>query len=288
MGDRLLRAGIRKSERTEKLVKIGGWFAGLFYTWLITVVDDYGRYHAHPKILRADVFPFLLDEVTEEMVADAVKACVDAGLIVHYEVKRQWYLELLDFNQRLRAHNSKFPAPPSAGPLFGECQGNVMTLSGQCSDKDTSMHSDTDTDTYKYKKRRGHSPDNVTTESEQFANFMRAWPEHFRKPVPSTKARLKVYNLWRQRGYDQQPELIMRGLARWKTSRQWAADRGAFIPGPYPWLFDRKFEVEPPQATEAAAESTGFQRVYSDDVVDGVLAKLGKGNGKTKAKPTDA
>jgi hypothetical protein len=131
MGERLLRPGIRTSERTAALVKDGGWMAQVFYDWLLTVVDDYGRYDARPAILRTTVFPLLLDLVREADVSRCLNACEAAGLVRLYTVEGRPYLELLDFRQRLRAKTSKWPAPDA-----GHCHDIVVT-----------MPSDTETDT---------------------------------------------------------------------------------------------------------------------------------------------
>ncbi len=48
MPNRILREGILTSERVNLL----SWEAEVFYRRLMSVVDDYGRFHAHPALLR--------------------------------------------------------------------------------------------------------------------------------------------------------------------------------------------------------------------------------------------
>jgi hypothetical protein len=117
VGDRILRAGIRQSDRTAALIRgPGGWMAQVFFDWLLTVVDDYGRYDARPAILRGHVFPLLVDDVSGDDIRRCLDACAAPGveLIQVYEVDGKPYLSVREFTnrQRLRAAKSKWPAPP--------------------------------------------------------------------------------------------------------------------------------------------------------------------------------
>lgn len=147
MGERILRPGIRTSDRTEALIrsKDGGWMAQVFYDWLLTVVDDYGRYDARPKILRTEVFPLLLDVVRDSDVERCLAACATAGLIRLYSVDAKPYLELLDFRQRLRAKHSKWPNPPPSSN-DGHCHDNVQTMPTYTT-TETSTETETETTT---------------------------------------------------------------------------------------------------------------------------------------------
>jgi hypothetical protein len=126
MGERIIRPGIRTSERTEKLVREGGWMAQVFYDWALTVVDDYGRFDGRPSILRTEIFPLLLDLVRDSDVQRCLAACEKAGLIRLYSADGKPYMEILDFRQRLRASKSRWPAPPcvSLSPA-GHCHDNA-------------------------------------------------------------------------------------------------------------------------------------------------------------------
>lgn len=113
MPTRLLREGILTSERVNSLDR----GAELFYRRLMSVVDDYGRYYAHPKLLRAAIYPLLLNEVADEDITTWLKSCVDARLILVYTNSsnggERHFLELLDFRQQMRAKQSKYPPPTS-------------------------------------------------------------------------------------------------------------------------------------------------------------------------------
>jgi hypothetical protein len=136
MGERILRPGIRTSDRTAALVRDGGWMAQVFYDWLLTVVDDHGRFDGRPSILRVEVFPLLLDMVREADVQRCLAACEKAGLIRLWADDGKQFLELLNFRQRRRSRKSRWPDPPG-GPS-GPPQ-DVPTVSGQCHDNAPTM-----------------------------------------------------------------------------------------------------------------------------------------------------
>jgi uncharacterized phage protein (TIGR02220 family) len=77
----------------------------------MSVVDDFGRFSANPKLLRASCFPLRLDTVSDADVTGWLQDCIKAGLVAAYEVNGKHYLELEDFRQQVRAKASKFPDP---------------------------------------------------------------------------------------------------------------------------------------------------------------------------------
>lgn len=132
MGERIFRPGIRTSDKTAALIRDreGGWFAQVVYDWLITVVDDYGRYDARPMILKAELFPLLLDLVREADIQRSLLSMQRAGLIRLYGDAHKPLLEMTNWRQRLRAARSKWPSPD-----------------GKCHDIGVTMPTDTETDT---------------------------------------------------------------------------------------------------------------------------------------------
>jgi hypothetical protein len=109
MPNRILREGILSSERVARL----GWAEEVFYRRLMSVVDDFGRYHANPKLLRAALYPLLIDKVSDADIGKWLTSCVTAALVSVYPApdgKR--YLQLLDFRQQARADKSKYPPMP--------------------------------------------------------------------------------------------------------------------------------------------------------------------------------
>jgi hypothetical protein len=107
MPNRILREGILTSERVAKLA----WAEEVFYRRLMSVVDDYGRFHATPMLIRAACFPLKLDQVTDPEIEKWLVSAQSAKLVVVYTAGGKRCLQLLDFRQQVRAKDSKFPAP---------------------------------------------------------------------------------------------------------------------------------------------------------------------------------
>lgn len=119
MPNRILREGILTSPKVAKL----GWPEEVFYRRLISVVDDFGRYYADPGMLRAACYPRLLNKVSDSDVGKWLASCATAALVRVYEAEdSERYLELLNFNQQMRAKNSKFPHPLS------ECSADATQM----------------------------------------------------------------------------------------------------------------------------------------------------------------
>lgn len=85
--------------------------AEVFFTRLIMRADDYGSYHANPKLLKAGLFP--LKTYSETKVAEWLNECIDAGLVFEYEVAGKTYIRIDKFGQRMRNMRNKFPEPLS-------------------------------------------------------------------------------------------------------------------------------------------------------------------------------
>jgi len=109
MPNRILRDGILTSERVNSL----SCGAELLYRRLMSVVDDYGRYHGHPEIIRASCYPLQLSKVSQAAVVQNLRELEAAGLAVQYEAEGKRLVEISNFGQRQRSP-SKFPAPPAS------------------------------------------------------------------------------------------------------------------------------------------------------------------------------
>jgi hypothetical protein len=84
-----------------------------FFVRLIMKADDFGRYFADPKRLKAFLFP-LNDDLRETDISRWLAECERAGLMRLYEVSGKRYLELWNFGQRLRNMRNMHPQPPDA------------------------------------------------------------------------------------------------------------------------------------------------------------------------------
>lgn len=122
MPNRILREGILTSERIDQLA----WPAEVFYRRLMSVVDDFGRFHANPSLLRAACYPLRLDRVSNSDIDKWLTECVTAGLVRVYQVEGKSYVEVIDFKQQKRAEKSKFPDVPPDIPTPSKCVADAQ------------------------------------------------------------------------------------------------------------------------------------------------------------------
>jgi hypothetical protein len=119
MPNRILRPW-QDSFRVDKLSE----GAEIFFVRLIMTVDDFGRFHAHPGLLRASLFPLRSDKVKEKHISDWLSECRKSNLVSLFEYDEKKYLEINDFRQRTRQEKSKFPSPADGCPS-SDGQGTV-------------------------------------------------------------------------------------------------------------------------------------------------------------------
>ncbi len=125
-----------------------------FFVRLIMKADDFGRFHADTRLLKASLFP-LLPDVRESDISRWLAECEKAGLLrVYVDGRSRNYLEIANFKQRTRQSESKFPSPDSenqAGvnrkpddspPIDGQ-----VTVKGRSSDGQLRTYSETKTET---------------------------------------------------------------------------------------------------------------------------------------------
>lgn len=101
---------LRDWTKSDPINKISA-HAERFFTRLIMKVDDFGCLYADTRLLKADLFPLLLDSIREADLSRWIAECNEAGLIVLYEANSKRYLQIKDFRQRLDRMSSKFPKP---------------------------------------------------------------------------------------------------------------------------------------------------------------------------------
>ena len=108
MPNRILKESIRTSKSVNELTD----FEYRVWSYLIVSVDDYGRYHTDPELLKGLVFP-RRKGLTENQIGKALASLANIGMIKLYTVDGESYLCFpnWDKHQQIRAKASKFPAP---------------------------------------------------------------------------------------------------------------------------------------------------------------------------------
>ena len=106
MPTRLLREGILHSERINRL----NTEEELFYRRLMSKVDDHGLFDARLSILRASLYPLRLETVTEDNCLQWLVGCINAKLVLLYQVDNKPFLKMLDTKWKARSE-AKYPLP---------------------------------------------------------------------------------------------------------------------------------------------------------------------------------
>lgn len=109
MPNRIIRDGWNDSEKIDALAPD----EECFFLRLCLRVDDYGRFTANPRLLKAALYP-LKDDVRDADISRKLAAAEQAGLVRCYEVDSKRFLEVVAFNQQVRS-KSKCPDPPWLG-----------------------------------------------------------------------------------------------------------------------------------------------------------------------------
>lgn len=163
MPNRILREGILTSERVNRL----NWAEETFYRRLMSVVDDFGRYYAAPKLLRAACYPLHIDKVSDSDIGKWLSACETAALVRVYPAQDgKRYVEVLGFRQQVRAKESRFPQPPGdAQQALGACVADAQQVIA-----DAHLGVDGDVGESARKRATRKCPDDF-----EVTDLMRAW-----------------------------------------------------------------------------------------------------------------
>lgn len=107
MPNRIVRDGILTSEAMASL----SWPAEVCYRRLMSVVDDHGRFHGLPMLIRAACYPLQLDKVSDADIGKWLSECETAALVsVYPAADGKRYVQIEKFGQQVRS-KSKFPEP---------------------------------------------------------------------------------------------------------------------------------------------------------------------------------
>jgi hypothetical protein len=189
--------------------------AEVFYVRLIMKADDFGLFHANPKLLRSLLFP-LKDGIRETDISRWLAECEKAGLIRPYTVDEKSYLEIVKFGQRLQQKRSKFPLPPqinSESQLKTVENGNKPPEESRIS---SLSHLDSETTSESYAEAEMNA---LPFPSEKFKKAWERWIEYrksIKKPINVLSVRPQ-FNKFMEWGESLSIELIDNAIMRqWK------------------------------------------------------------------------
>lgn len=175
---------------------------------LMMKADDFGSYHANPKLINAFCFP--LKSIRDTDIIRWLQELASADLIVLYNADNKPYLNILNFGQRLRSMKKSFPQISDNQTV----NKNVSELSASCQrvvTPETEVETDTEvekkesvvvpTQTSKIKSFKVFTKDDFKNsiaenakgfEKEMLNKFYQYWTE----PSPSGKMRFQLEKTW--------------------------------------------------------------------------------------------
>jgi hypothetical protein len=236
MPTRILREGIITSPKVNSLSET----SEVFYRRLMSVADDYGRYFAHPSLLRAALYPLQLDRVREASMERCLKECQTASLVRLYSVKGTGYLEIADFRQQTRGP-SKFPDPSTEvleNHLLSKCEANAKQLY-------TQSESESESDA---KTKAGPPVAQVqqalnisaaaNSLSDKAVGIYEAYPRKVSKPE-ALKAILKCFK-------KVEPERLLELTKQYAgIVADWPESERQYVPYPTTWFNQERFSDDP-------------------------------------------
>lgn len=112
MRARNIKPGLFKDgELAELPIEVRYLFAGL---WCLA--DCKGRLEDHPKVIKAEVFPY--DDIPVAKIHQMIQQLADGGFVQRYEVGRRRYIFVINFEKHQNPHKqerdkgSQLPCPP--------------------------------------------------------------------------------------------------------------------------------------------------------------------------------
>lgn len=223
---RMLYPGILSSTRVNAL----SCEAELFYRRLMSVVDDYGRFEADPRLLVSSCYPLTFDRISPSFVSKVLLECSQSGedgsesLITLYSVGSKNYLQINNFKQRTRT-DSKFPSPPLLSN-DSKCQQMNAYARASSSSSDTTTHTTANGTEGLY---------------QRYELWMQCWPEADRRGVDEG-ARAWITLVDAGTITEQNVGEVFAGMERWKTSELWA---NGYIPNIARWLIEKRWKDSP-------------------------------------------
>lgn len=241
---------IRDSCKTSHSLAAVSDLAERIFWRVVTLMDDFGRYHGSPKALMAACFPEGAYELTRRRFDHALLELVKQDMLRFYIVddRRYVYSPTWPKFQRRRASGSKFPQPTdskSGGHLSAD-DGHPRSNAAVIEDVDVVEVVDDLPPTPQRGARKMPDAYKAWKADPDFDVFWMAWPARRRKKRDDAR---KAWDQTR----DLRPALesILNAVEAGKRSRDWRKNEGQYIPLPASWL-----------------RASGWQDLYEADVAD--------------------
>ncbi len=113
---------------------------------LLTKADDYGRFHADPRLVASACFP-LEQDIEPKQIAKWLAELERRGLILRYDAEGKHCLAVINYGQRLRNSRLKFPPPADKEPEWLPTRRDLPQLAATRRDFPPESESETETET---------------------------------------------------------------------------------------------------------------------------------------------
>lgn len=176
--------------------------AEILFVRLMMKADDYGKFHANPKLIRASLFP-LKKAVSLKQISSWLDELSSGGLIFLYTNQEKHFLKIKNFGQRLRSMKSKYPDPEYIKPENENLRTtdsnsrtnvrNMQTSVDNCrpEEKRREENTEVEVETEEGGEIEKFAPPNVSEVEEYFKS------KNFRKPNQAEK----FHNHYRSNGW---------------------------------------------------------------------------------------
>lgn len=181
---------------------------------LLTKADDYGRFHADPRLVCAACFP-LEQSIEPKHAAKWLAELEERGLIVTYHADGKHCLSVINYGQRLRNHRLKFPPMEGQDSDWLPTRRDLPQLAASRRESPPESQSETEsqTESQKGKQRAAEAapPLPVLLDTDEFRG---AWAEYitYRKQAKLRRLQpMSVRDQWAEMegwGHDEAVEAI--------------------------------------------------------------------------------
>jgi hypothetical protein len=181
---------------------------------LLTKADDYGRFHADPRLVGAACFP-LEQDIEPKQIAKWLAELERRGLILRYDAEGKHCLAVINYGQRLRNSRLKFPPPADKDAEWLPTRRDLPQLAATRRDfpPESETESETETESQKGKQRAAEAapPLPVLLDTD---GFKAAWKDYeaYRKQAKLRRlTTMSVRDQWAEMegwGHDEAVEAV--------------------------------------------------------------------------------
>jgi hypothetical protein len=181
---------------------------------LLTKADDYGRFHADPRLVASACFP-LEQGIEPKQIAKWLAELERRGLILRYDAEGKHCLAVINYGQRLRNSRLKFPPPADKDAEWLPTRRDLPQLAATRRDfpPESETETETESESQKGKQRAAEAapPLPVLLDTD---GFKAAWKDYeaYRKQAKLRRlTAMSVRDQWAEMegwGHDQAVEAV--------------------------------------------------------------------------------